>query len=81
MSISTFSPVAAITAKLGWPRRRDLFLQILEAVRQHYRFVLVGYMVMPQHIHLLISQPGQGTPSPSCKCFQESLPYDSCACM
>jgi hypothetical protein len=42
MSISTFSPVAAITAKLGWPRRRDLFLQIPDEVRQRYVFVVVG---------------------------------------
>jgi len=45
------------------PRRRDLFLQILEQVRQRYVFVVVGYVVMPDHIHLLISEPEQGTPS------------------
>ena len=43
--------------------RRDLFLQILEQVRQRYRFVVVGYVVMPDHIHLLISEPERGTPS------------------
>jgi putative transposase len=48
---------------LSEPRRRDLFLQILEEVRQRYRFVVVGYVVMPDHIHLLIGEPEQGTPS------------------
>jgi putative transposase len=48
---------------LSEPRRRDLFLQILEQVRQRYVFVVVGYVVMPDHIHLLISEPEQGTPS------------------
>jgi putative transposase len=48
---------------LNEPRRRDLFLQILEEVRQRYRFVMVGYVVMPDHIHLLISEPERGTPS------------------
>ena len=48
---------------LGEPRRRDLFLQVLEQVRQSYRFVVVGYVVMPDHIHLLISEPEIGTPS------------------
>src|SRR5579872_214112 len=43
--------------------RRDLFLQILEEVRERYRFVVVGYVVMPDHIHLLISEPEYGTPS------------------
>jgi len=46
---------------LASPRRRDLFLQILEQVRQRYAFVVVGYVVMPDHIHLLISEPERGT--------------------
>ena len=48
---------------LGTTRGRDLFLQILEEVRQRYRFVVVGYVVMPDHIHLLVSEPERGTPS------------------
>jgi putative transposase len=32
-------------------------------VRQRYRFVVVGYVVMPEHIHLLISEPEIGNPS------------------
>ena|SRR5882672_9536179 len=36
---------------LASPRRRDLFLKILEESRQRYRFVVVGYVVMPDHIH------------------------------
>jgi putative transposase len=48
---------------LASPRRRDLFLQTFEEVRQRYQFVVVGYVVMPDHIHLLISEPEKGTPS------------------
>jgi putative transposase len=48
---------------LATPRCRDLFLQILEETRQRYGFVVVGYVVMPEHIHLLISEPERGTPS------------------
>ena len=48
---------------LGEPKRRDLFLHILEETRRRYRFVVVGYVVMPEHVHLLISEPEQGTPS------------------
>jgi len=48
---------------LGAARGRDLFLQILEEVRQRYRFVVVGYVAMPDHIHLLINEPERGTPS------------------
>ena len=43
--------------------RRDWFLQIVEAARQRYGFVVVGYVAMPDHIHLLISGPERGTPS------------------
>ena len=48
---------------LSDPARRDLFLQMLEEVRQSYRFVVVGYVVMPEHFHLLIGEPQQGTPT------------------
>ncbi len=41
---------------------RDCFLSILEQTRQRYRFVVVGYVVMPEHIHLLISEPEVGNP-------------------
>jgi putative transposase len=48
---------------LASSRRRDLFLEIFEQVRQRFHFVVVGYVVMPDHIHLLISEPERGTPS------------------
>lgn len=48
---------------LGTPHRRNLFLKILEEVRRSYRFAVIGYVVMPEHIHLLISEPDRGTPS------------------
>lgn len=47
---------------LGTVRRRNLFLKILEEVRRSYRFAVIGYVVMPEHIHLLISEPERGTP-------------------
>ena len=48
---------------LGTARRRDLFLKVLEQVRQKYQFVVIGYVVMPEHFHLLISEPQERTPS------------------
>lgn len=44
-------------------RRRNIFLEILEQVRKKYRFILAGYVVMPEHFHLLMSEPRTGTPS------------------
>ena len=37
--------------------RRDLFLRVLEAARRRYHFVVLGYVVMPEHFHLLVSEP------------------------
>jgi putative transposase len=50
-------------ALLGTKRRRDLFLRVLEQVRQRYQFVVIGYVIMPEHFHLLISEPQERTPS------------------
>ena len=48
---------------LGTPRSRDLFLEVMEQVRQRHHFVVVGYVVMPEHAHLLFSEPKRGNPS------------------
>ena len=39
----------------------DLFLRTLDRVRMRYRFVVLGYVVMPEHIHLLVSEPQRET--------------------
>jgi putative transposase len=39
----------------------DLFLKILDRVRRRSRFVVLGYVVMPEHVHLLISEPQRET--------------------
>ena len=48
---------------LDTARAGDRFLSILEQTRRRYQFVVVGYVVMPEHIHLLITEPEVGTPS------------------
>src|SRR5260370_42061696 len=48
---------------LGNPARRDLVLAVLELMRVRYRFAVIGYVVMPEHVHLLISEPLIGDPS------------------
>jgi putative transposase len=47
---------------LGTARRRDLLLRTLEQVRRRYGFVVVGYVAMPEHVHLLLSEPERGNP-------------------
>ncbi len=48
---------------LALSTRRDLFVEVLERVRRRYHFVVVGYVVMPEHVHLLLSEPERGNPS------------------
>ena len=57
--------------RLGATRRRDRFLKVLEEARQRYRFVVVGYVIMPEHFHLLISEPEIGDPSVVMKVVKE----------
>jgi putative transposase len=46
---------------LSAPASRDVFLSVLEKTRQKYEFEIAGYVVMPEHVHLLVSEPENGT--------------------
>ena len=48
-------------ALLGTVRARDIFLKTLEEVRRGCVASVVGYVVMPEHVHLLLSEPRKGT--------------------
>lgn len=48
---------------LGTRRARDCFVRILDEVRSRHTSKLIGYVVMPEHVHLLISGPRKGNPS------------------
>ena len=50
-------------ALLGSARARNLFVRLLDETRERYGFALYGYVVMPDHVHLLIGEPKRGTPS------------------
>ena len=44
-------------------RARNLFLKVLEEVRSKFAFRLIGYVLMPEHVHLLMSEPKKGNVS------------------
>jgi len=46
---------------LGSARSRDVFLEIFEQVRKGYGFEVIGFVVMPEHVHILISEPKRRT--------------------
>ena len=39
---------------------RDLVIDALERMRIRYEFFVSGYVVMPEHVHLLLSEPKNG---------------------
>jgi putative transposase len=39
----------------------DLFPECLERARQRFDMCVYGYVVMPEHVHLLLSEPEKGT--------------------
>jgi putative transposase len=46
---------------LDTPSARNLFENALETARKRYRLAVLGYVVMPEHVHLLLSEPRRGT--------------------
>jgi putative transposase len=48
---------------LGTSEARDCYVRILAEVRCRYAFRLIGYVVMPEHVHLLLTEPRIGDPS------------------
>ena len=42
------------------PKIYDLFVQCLENMRRKFSMCVYGYVVMPEHVHLLVNEPPQG---------------------
>ena len=54
-------------------RARNLFVEILGEVRARYQFALVGLVVMPEHFHLLMSEPISGTLSTAMQVLKQRV--------
>ena len=61
---------------LGTISARNLFVRALGKIRERYKFLLVGYVVMPEHVHLLISEPPKATPSVVLKVLKQRVSCD-----
>jgi putative transposase len=46
---------------LDTPFARTICEKALERTRRKYGFFVCGYVVMPEHVHLLLSEPERGT--------------------
>jgi putative transposase len=51
----------------------ELFEDALERVRLRYLFVVAGYVVMPEHVHLLVNEPARGLLSRSIQALKLSV--------
>jgi putative transposase len=56
---------------LGTPQARRTFETVLERVRRRHRFFITGYVVMLEHVHLLLSEPEVGKLSASIQVIKQ----------
>ena len=61
------------TPLLGSARVRNLAVKILQEVRARYGFALVGFVFMPEHVHLLLSESGSAAPARIIQVFKQRL--------
>ncbi|MHB8301743.1 MAG: REP-associated tyrosine transposase [Acidobacteriaceae bacterium] len=57
--------------KLGVEKHRDVFVRLLEEVRVKFRFTIAAYIVMPTHVHLLMTEPSIDTVANSVDMLQQ----------
>ena len=62
---------------LTTPSSRDLFERSLETMRVRYDFVVVGYVLMPEHVHLLLSEPRKAILSKALQALKLSVAVQS----
>jgi putative transposase len=51
----------------------ELFEDALERVRRRYLFAVAGYVVMPEHVHLLVNEPQRGLLSRTIQALELSV--------
>jgi putative transposase len=54
-------------------RARNLAVRALQQTRKRYGFALVGYVFMPEHVHLLLSESGTATPARFIQSFKQRV--------
>ena len=59
------------------PADRSLFERSLETMRKRYDFVIAGYVVMPEHIHMLVSEPKRAILSKAIQALKLSVAVQS----
>ena len=60
-------------AKLSTPASRDTFEHSLEQTRRKYGLYIAGYVVMPEHVHLLLGEPASALLSTALQTLKQSV--------
>ena len=60
-------------AYLASSKACSLFEAALERVRRRFRLAVAGYVVMPEHVHLLVSEPREGDLSSAVRSLKLSV--------
>ena len=58
---------------LNAPAPSQVFEAGLERVRRRFDLCVYGYVVMPEHVHLLLSEPRQGTLADAIKSLKQGV--------
>jgi putative transposase len=59
--------------KLVTERARSIFERSLEATRHTYRFHVIGYVVMPEHVHLFVTEPEEEALATALQALKQSV--------
>jgi putative transposase len=57
---------------LDTPRAKRVFEHSLDQTRRSYQFYVIGYVVMPEHVHLLLSEPDRATLATALQALKQS---------
>ena len=55
------------------PLARTICEKALERTRRKYGFFVCGYVVMPEHVHLLLSEPERGTLATALQAMKQAV--------
>jgi putative transposase len=62
---------------LGTAAARNLFERSLETMRLRYDFIVCGYVLMPEHVHLLLGEPKKSLLSKAIQALKLSVSVQS----
>ena len=60
---------------LGGSGARNTFVSMLDEVRAQHDFRLLGFVVMPEHVHMVVSEPRVGNPSDMMLSLKEKVSF------